>query len=285
MPQEAVSAGQPIILRYDGMDADRHEIELAGLAESLKGMSRILTVTANFLATEKFVQHEDVMSIRVVAREPKAKCFQIEVEAIWKFLEHPLVSGVLGGLILGVIGYIFKRAANQREEMKHLQSALEVAIKQLGHRDQPVVDRLLTTIDRMADALRPAVKQAVAPVGVSAATMTVASAEGGVWRGVIVGEAEKEAIVADNPPEIGVESTFHVRLTELDILNGACKVTFRDRPDVRYRGKITDPVIGQPNNPYVLALAEQVEIAVRAKPALRDGEIERLFISDTVQSG
>lgn len=57
MGEASVDPGQPLFepipIRYDGKDAERHEIELSALADSLKGLSRILAVAGNFAATEK----------------------------------------------------------------------------------------------------------------------------------------------------------------------------------------------------------------------------------------
>jgi hypothetical protein len=53
-------------------------------------------------------------------------------------------------------------------------------------------------------------------------------------------------------------------------------------PDQEYRlsGEISDPVLHAPNNPYSAALASQTTLEVIAKPELRDGEIEKLYILD-----
>ena len=79
--------------------------------------------------------------------------------------------------------------------MRHLKGALDLAIKELGTRDQAVVDRLLGTIDKMADALRPAARQAVAPIGETADTLTVGDVRH--EREVIIGAAENDAILAE----------------------------------------------------------------------------------------
>jgi hypothetical protein len=42
---------EPVRIRYDGLDADNHEIELSLLSESLHGISRIISVCSNFAVT------------------------------------------------------------------------------------------------------------------------------------------------------------------------------------------------------------------------------------------
>ena len=133
-------------------------------------------MAGNFAATEKYVQHKDAFSVKVVAKPPEAHCFEMVAFVKWA-AEQPLISGTTAGLLVALITYIFKRAAGQREEMRAIKDSLDKAIRELGTRDQSQVDRLLATIDKMADALKPAAKQAVAPIGQTARTLTVGSVD------------------------------------------------------------------------------------------------------------
>ena len=281
-PEVSGGLGGPIVIRFDGLDAARHEIELGALAEALRGLSRIIGVAGNFAATQRFVQHKDALAVRVVTRAPERGCFEISVWLEWAS-QNSLIASTTSGLTVLLIGFIFKRAAGQREEMRQLRGALETAIKELGTRDQSVVDRLLTTVDRMADALRPAARQAVAPIGETAAKMTISSADAGSPT-VALGSAEKAAISSEEEIEIGPEASYRVRVIELDVELGGCRLIPVGEPEERIPGKITDPALSVPNNIYGLALASQAPITVRAKPALRDGEILRLYISDAGHS-
>lgn len=266
---------EPIRIRYDGLDAERHEIELSSLADSLKGLSRILGVAGNFAATEKYVQHKDAMAVRVVVGQPEAHCYEIVAYIVWA-ANQPLLAGAGGTLLAGAVSYIIAKAVGRREEMRQLRGALETAIRELGSRDQNALDRALATIDRMADALRPAVRQAVQPLGTTATTLTVATAE----RAVVLNVADRDAVMADVPPEITNESDYIVRITELDMETGNCRIALIGEDDARIAGRIVDPAFAVPNNPYVTAMAACVPLRVRAKASIRDGSIERLYLSD-----
>lgn len=268
-----------ILIRYDGLDADRHEIDLGDLGDSLKGLSRIIAVSGNLAATDKFVQHKDAFAVRVVASPPEAHCFEIMAWLRWG-AENPYMSATVSGLTVALIGYIFKKTSGQREEMKHLKDSLDKAITELGGRDRSTVERLLDTVDRMAEALRPAVKQAVAPIGQTASTLTVGDRAGG--RTVVIDQADRDAIMAEGDSEITNERTFSVEITGLSMENGSCKLALDDDPDARVSGQVTDPQVMRANNPYALAMAGKKRINVRAKALLKDGEIERLYISDIV---
>lgn len=274
----ADAIGTPVRIRFDGLDADHGEIEIAAFSDSLKGLGRIAGVCGNFAATLKYVQHRDAMDVKVVVRPPSEGSFEIWAAVEW-VSQNPLIATTVGGLFVTLITYVFRRAAGQREEMKHLRGALDEAIRVLGVRDQSVIDRLLQTIDKMADSLRPAARQAVTPIGETARTLSVHGVSSG--GGFTLGKAEKDAINTDAEIEVTEESTYHIFISEIDTENGSCKIRLVHEPERRFDGKITDPAFSAPNNKYVLALASKSEIVVRAKSTLKDGEMQTLYISDT----
>ena len=272
--------GEAIIIRYDGLDAERHEIDMALLAESLRGLSRIVGVVGNFAATERIIQHRDSFVLKVVVAPPEAHCFELTIWLKW-INENPLVTTTVGGLVVSLVGYIFHKAAGAKEEMKHLSSALEVAIRELGHRDDAVVEKLIGTINKMADGLRPAARQSVAPIGQTAQTLTIKDAKTG--EGSTFSAADKEAILSESPLEVGSEAIYELRFTEMDMESGACKVALPPEGEARLNAKITDPEFMMANNRYALALAAHTSIKIVGKPTIRDGEVERLFISNTAE--
>ena len=273
------SIGAPITIRYDGLDADFHAMELMALGESVKGLGRILSVAANFAATQRFVQHQDAMSVRVVALPPKAHCFEIFAVLQW-VNQHALATTIVGGFTVSLVSYIFAKLAGNKAEMKELRGALDTAIREIGTRDQKVVERLLDTVDKMAESLRPSAKQAVAPIGRTAATLSVS---GGGGSSFSVGLPERDAIEATSPPEISEETTFRVRLHEMNLDNATGKASFADAPDERTAAVITDPVASLANNPYAIAFAAQIEITVKGKLSTREGKVDRIYISDIVK--
>lgn len=274
--------GEPIVIRFDGLDADRHEMELVGLSEALDGLARIIAATSNFAISQEYSLRRDTQRVRVVARTPKDGCFIIN--AIVQYAHHhPMFKDyaieVIAALTVTLITYIFARAAGKKEEMKILGASLDTAIRELGARDQPTIDRLLGTIDKMADNLRPAVRRSVAPLGESARTLTVGLSS--VERGVVLDEADKAAITSPAGLSVDEERSYVVLISELDMQTGACHVDIDgDEARARHPAKITDPECSLPNNAYVMSMAAQEPLAVRAKATIRDGVIERLFISN-----
>jgi len=273
--------GEPITIRFDGLDAERHELELIGLSDALSGLSKIISASSHFALTQEVALRRDRQQVRVVARPPRDGCFIIDAYVLFSH-HHPMFKdysvATLGGLTVTSIGYIIAKAIGNKEEMKLLAASLETAIHELGTRDQKTIDRLLGTVDKMADSLRPAVKQAVSPIGDSARTLTIGMASAS--KPTVIDEADKAAILSPAGLSVDEERGYLVLISELDMQTGSCHVDVEGDDAGRHSAKITDPECSLPNNVYVLAMAAKEAITVRAKATFRDGQIERLFISN-----
>jgi len=270
----------PLTITYNGLDADRHEIEVNDLSASLKGLGRIIGVVGTFAITHKLVQHSDARPIKVLVGPPKEG--SVTFQAIMEWVDqHSTISGITSGLIVTLVGYVITKAAGQREEMKHLRALAEEAIRQLGSRDETVISRLLDTVDKMADTLKPSARQAVKPIGSSASTLAVGGSTA-ASPVVIVDKAMRDAIDAETPPEIGEEVQIRIRFSEMNLDSKACRLAIDTNADQRYAGEITDPEVLVPNNVYATAFAAQTFLTVRAKPTLKSGDIEKWYISAVI---
>lgn len=265
-----------IRIRFDGLDAAKHEIDLFALGESLQGMARVAATVGHFAATEQYSRYFKSHSVRVVAREPKANCFSIDI--VWNFVQqYGILSGSFGSVIAILIPYLISRSARKREEMKLLKDLLDKAIQELGSRDEGTINRLLDIVEKMATDLRPAIRHSVAPIGETCKTMTITSS----LRSDTYDEADKAEIVKTGDDEITDAREFTVLLTELDLERGTCKAHIAGEvEDRRINSVVTDPILQGLNNPYSLSFAAGEQITVIAKALIRSGEIARLFISD-----
>jgi len=110
---------------YDlmALDAAHQEIEILALAESLRGLGRIIGVVGNFAATQRMFNIAMRWRCEWSYSQPSQGSFEFLAFVQWA-AANPLISTVVGGLILSLITYIFKRAAGQREEMRQLRGAL-----------------------------------------------------------------------------------------------------------------------------------------------------------------
>jgi hypothetical protein len=263
-------------IRYDGMDAEQHQIELCSLGESLQGMARVLAVTGHFALTQEYVKQYQAHDIKVLVKEPKANCFTID--AVLEFAKQQQVfAGLAAPVLTAILAWLFARSANRREEMKALKDSLDKAIDALAGNNQETVQRMLSTMERMADALRPAVREAVKPIGRTCTHMTIGDS-------IVIDQAAADAIRSDAADEVTAEKTWRIRITELDVESNTAKVRMDGdvEQERRIRASITDPAAKILANAYAQALMTQADLDVRGKATLRDGEIVQLYISNTV---
>jgi hypothetical protein len=67
----------PVIIRYDGLDADGHVIDLGLLGQSIQGASRLLGSAGSIVMTGQFAKQTQALSVRVLAGQPQAHCWEI----------------------------------------------------------------------------------------------------------------------------------------------------------------------------------------------------------------
>jgi hypothetical protein len=264
-----------IKIQFDGMDAENHEIELFALGDALKGVARIAAVSGHFAVTQKYSRRFNSHDVRVVAREPKANCFSLDI--LWSFVQqHQILSGSFGVIVSVLIPYVIAVSANKRKEMKILKESIDNLISQLGSNNDHAVDRLSSIIEQMAIELKPSAKLAVAPIGGSCKTLSIHSSFGVST----FDEADKEQIVKSEDDELTETKSFNVLITELDLERGTCKVHIDEDNDRRVNAVITDPQVQINNNAYSIAFAAGEAISVQGKALIKEGELAKLFISD-----
>jgi len=269
-------------IRYEGLDAERHQIDMMSLGESLQGFGRIYSVIGHYAATGQYAKQAQALSVKTYAQEAEAKCFSV-AGVISFAVQTGLFQGLGGAIFTGVVAYVMSRKSNKSEEMKHLRELLE---KQMGH-NQENLDRAMETIERLASGLEPSIKKSVAPVGQSCSRIDLYTNS---HMHSSIDAADREAIFSSGDGELLDERAYTVMLTEFDRLLRRCKVHLlgdEAPPEAdenglppRINAEITDPAIHLPGNKYAAAVAGDKPIKVKAKAFLKDGEITKLFISD-----
>lgn len=273
-------------LRYDGLDAEKHEIELSSLGESLKGFSKILATAGTFALTQKYSRTASAQEVKVYAKEARANCFTLDT--VMNFIsQSQLFSGSAGAILGALIPYIFAKNAQKKEEMKYLKDALEKAIEALGNKDKDTIEGLISVIDKMAGELRPSVRQAVSPIGNTCNKISVTSGQG--FKPAIIDEDDKAIIdQLDDDEVIGLRE-YRIFLTEFDAHRMTAKVILEgDDSDKRISAQISDPSAYKSENPYLISLSrflssglsQDSAVKVTAKASVRKGAISKLFIVD-----
>lgn len=265
-----------IEVRYDGGESTKHLISAAELAESLQGFARIFGAVYHFATTGDFVNKAPAQDVQVFVSEGEAKCYNIWFE-LWEIgKQQQIFQGFVGNVAVAVVTYIVANAANDKTEMKHLALALQTALAQNGARDQSTVEKLLATVDKMAEALRPAARQAVAPIGKSCHTVRI-----GGESGVTIDADDKERMMLEPDTEITTERQWKAVITELDREKSTGKARLDGDKESRIPISITDPVFQVATNAYITAFVSGAELVLIGKAEISNGDIKRLHISNT----
>lgn len=263
-------------IRYEGGDANSHQIDLQQLGISLQGFARILAVSAHFAKTGEYKKQLDSLSVRVVANPVQEHhCHEVSASILQQIgSSEVLWSGLGTGIVTSVIAYVFNR--RKGEEMKHLSDAL----KQSLNIQAEAQGKLLATIEKLADALHPAVKQALTPVGQSVESINIRP-QAGNQSPIILDRETKELASASKENTITESQKFTGVISELDMITGSCKVALQSDAESRVTSIITDPIGKRPGNPYVIAMSNLSPISFIAKAEVDpEGTIVKLYVSD-----
>ncbi|WP_157956812.1 hypothetical protein [Salinicola aestuarinus] len=271
----------PFEVRYEGGDAVSHRIEMSSLAESLDGFSRIYAMVGHFVSTGRYAKQSQALNVKTYAQATEAKCFSLQ-GAVDFMATGQVFSGFAGAVLTGVVAVVLGRSRNSKEEMKHLRELFE---RQMQYsKDQ--TDRVMDTVDRLADSLRPSVKKAVSPVGKTCRSIDIYE-NGRIHH--TIDQSTKDSIESDEDVEITPLQEYWVVLTAFDRVSRTCKVHFvdgdaedqeEDGTPRRIPSDINDPSMMLDNNPYLRALGSGKPVQVMAKAMMKDGMVSKLYISD-----
>jgi hypothetical protein len=276
-----------ITLRYEGLDADEHSIDLNQLGQSIQGAAKLLGSAGHIALTGQYAKQQQALSVRVLAGPAEANCY--EFVAVLATISPALTptlpvikeaaASAVKKAVTGIVNYALAKIGGRRNEADAASEVAKKSLEEMGHTSRVAVE----AIARVALGLRPAARAFVVPVGESCALAQIGAVSDGAFP---IDKPTRDAIEAPEPMEIGPTSTYDIFLSELDLKKRTCKFELRDQDDsdLRFNGEITDPLIEAPNNPYSSAFNNRRWLMVLAKSRLKDGELERLYISDIAPS-
>jgi len=270
--------------RRAGNDAASHEIDLNQLGVSIQGFASVFALCANALATGRLTLQLDALDVRVVSLPvAEHRCFEVLAMVKSMATSRDLWSGAFGAVLAVVVQYVLSR--RDQDQMKFLNEALQSqakymkeALQQSQQNNQQNFETLKALADKLADALRPAARQALSPIDRSCQRIDL-YAEGKQF--MTLDSDHKRAFSQNSgtvtehlEPYVGVISQF-------DMTTGACRLALEGATS-RIPAIVVDPIFDRPNNRYVKAMTSADPIRFLAKAELDDeGNPIRLYISDT----
>jgi len=266
----------PIV--YKGKLADQGELDMADLAESLDGFARIIGCASTYAAGGKDRVRLDSFDVRVTVAAPKSGSFILET-AVQFVTQHQMLQGAISTIAGAVIAEVFrgKRDRLNAEQMEHLRAITELAVNMLGRQQEQERAAHVEVVGRLAEAMNPAAKKALGPIGRSCDTIEIGE---GRTR-LVLTQDDKDALDVEPGDDVDPVKAYDVLFTEMDVQRRTAKVDL-DGHENRIACVIADPVLGQPNNAYLAAFASRSRIQVMAKAVIRKGELKTLVVSDTV---
>lgn len=275
----------PIVLRYEGLEASRHLIDLRQVGISIQGAAQILGSAGHVVVTGQYAKRAHALSVRVLASTPRDGSWELPavimtaapmmIPMLPTFAE--ISKKAATSAATRIFNYVIAKLGGHSSEAKMAFDLAEKALVEMGQTSRHAID----AVERIAAHQRPAARMFVVPIGQSCSHVLVGEPDDGA---IPIDKPMRDAIEAPDPTEIGPTQTFRILISELDLKNRTCKFSFLDDPEPdeehRLNGEIIDPILHAPNNPYSAALASQTTLEVVAKPELKDGEIERLYIMD-----
>lgn len=275
----------PVLISYQGLDADNSLIDLGQLGQSIQGASKLLGIAAHIVTTGQYAKKTPALAVKVMARPPVAGSFDIAailmtaIPALAPML--PVIADrtqeLAGRAVEGIVNYTISKFAGRESDAGTAKQIAETALIEMGHTSRTAI----AAMERVVLSEKPAARMFVSPVGQTCETAQVGSAANGA---LAINRAMRDVIDESGFVEIGPETTFEILLSELDLKNRSCKFQIHgvEEEDQRLSGEITDPVLLLPHNPYSAAIDNQRWLAVKGKAQFREGEMERLYISNAL---
>jgi hypothetical protein len=284
--EEAKVAG-PFALSYEGGEADEHLVDAALLGASLTGVGQFYNAAAHLWFFQDVPKRLRPVIRASVGPPREGSVFYL----IYLIMTHgqmvlfpqllcEMADLAMPAIVKGALNRLTRKRSVMDEALVKVFDDMDRRRHEAGlvaeQNHHAIEHRLLDLIERLADQNRGAARNMARPVGPSVRSLTHFK---GTANEYVIDEPTADVLVSQEDKTVGEPQQFIARLWAIDKKANTCKVEIdgQERP---YRGKITDPALAVPGNIYTAAFNEDRRVLVTAKPVLRNGEIDTLYISD-----
>lgn len=287
-------------LKYEGLDANRHLLDSGQYAKSVDGASRLYRLISHYCIYGEVLASRQHSDIRCFSAPPKEGSFEQTLVIltgvthqmpafadVYKKAFDWLTSQVLAYVKKALTGNtdmkelveVIKEQAKQSSDLNHIMANGLIKANDNAHQyADKVTERLLATLPLLVEAARSPMRNTLAPVGKSCDQITqFADSE----HPVEITEPEALAIRSNGEVSVGEPGDYLIsRIYALSVDTGVCRVQIGGYSG-SVHGKITDVALSFPNNAYTQAMGSHATLKVRARPVYKDGDLHRLFITET----
>lgn len=274
-----------ISLKFDGMDADSHSLDVRSLGECLVAFDRMTNYGMLSLCEYRFPRRGERFPLRVIAQEPRQGSFDIIADlAPYTSILLPLVPEMFytgaSEILWNWASWVVKRCSGNDKQAEPHFTALMDLTKEL-HRSQALSEErthrfLLEALEKM----RPIARDLVAPVGPSANTLSIANPAKEDSR-TVIDLPMADSIRAGERFEVGEMETMTLTVDGLIHHSKQLKVQHPELTGKFVSASVQDPAFNEVDNPYTRAVARRGRLQVAAKPVRKlDGTLHTLYIMD-----
>lgn len=292
-------AGADLVVKYQGGDAEKHNVEMRALGHSLIGFERILSDGLIFLSEDRLPKRGERHTLIVHAREPRVGSSEIEV-----FLTQATGLLPLGWWLMEVgageavshfATWVFAKLGGQNadakaalkamERMREIEAKERVATREIEANERLDAqrqwleheagwrDRLFALTDKLSNAAI----QAVRPIGPSVDNFKL---NGSKAPPLLVDLPTADVIRAKGELEVTDLQPIDLRVDGFVHHNKKLNVEHPELSGRFMSADVRDPLFDSVPNAYTEAAANKSTLRVQAKLGYRAGALEKIYIMD-----
>src|ERR1700722_2195276 len=173
----------PIVLKYEGLEADQNLIDLGQLGQSIQGAARLLANAGTIVETGHYAKKYPAMSVRVVTGPSRSGSFEIvaflismvPIAAPTPPMLEDFTKTSATKAVTGIVNYAIAKLGGRKKESEMAIDLAAKALAEMGQTSRTAIE----AIERVALSQRPSVRLIVAPVGESCETAQIGEISNG----------------------------------------------------------------------------------------------------------
>lgn len=274
---------QQFVIRFDGAGANEHTLGMRQLGECLIGVERLITVGLFALESGRYPKRNESLPLLVRASEPRAGSYEIAAilgpgAAFLPLLHEFFITGATEILWHWMSGALLKMGGRQQDAENHFselirlldnkdarQHSLLESMDARRHLEVLEWQRLVLEACRVVSPVGPSCDRILLPMDGETTEIDFPTAQ---------------AIRSKGKLEVGDMKTFKIKVDGFTHHNKQLKLVHPSEPGRFITGHVRDPAFEIAPNIYTDAATKQSWLSVKAKPTVKDGRIQALYIMD-----
>ena len=263
---------QRFVIRFDGADANEHTLGMRQLGQSLIGIERLITVGLFALEVGRIPRHNESLPLLVRASEPRIGSYEIAATlgpaaAFLPLLHEFYLTGATEILWRWMSGALLRMGGRPQESESHFSELIRLLdrVDARKHLEMPEWQRLVTPGRRLVSPVGPSCDRILLPMDGEMTEIDFPMAE---------------VIRSKDKLEVGDMETFRIKVDGFTHHNRQLKLVHPSEPGRFITGHIRDPAFENAPNIYTDAATRQSWLRVAAKPTMKDGRIQAIYIMD-----